>query len=113
MKTKLRPSVKKFAELMEMKLRKYDEERGEEGWLGEDFSFEECISRIHDEIMEYEEALESEDLGESCPHCGNTETIRDPYYEGMECEAVDIGNFAMMLWHMAHVKRNEKVDDNA
>jgi len=73
---KLRPALQKFAEAMEIKLRKHDKERGEVGWHEEDFDY--LFDRLQDEM---EELAKVE---------GNSK-----YTQG---ECVDIANFAMMIF---------------
>lgn len=75
MSMKIRPEIQKFAEAMENKLRKHDEERGETGWRGEGFAY--LLDRLEDEVDELK----------------NIETDID---EKEEC--VDIANFAMMIF---------------
>jgi hypothetical protein len=79
----LRPEVYLFALLMEQKLRKHDKERGQTGWH---FDGEESegrrylLNRLKGEVKELEEAMDD------CPPFGS--------FIG---EAVDVGNFAMMI----------------
>ena len=74
----MRISVKRFAEAMEKKLKKYDDERGEDGWNDERIPW--LIERLEDELEELKEAYHGENRTE------------------MKQESIDIGNFAMMIY---------------
>ena len=76
---KLRSTVRSFAEAMELKLRKHDGELGLRGWKDESPGW--LTDRLREELGELESALES-----LCSGIGNPAD-----------EAVDIGNFAMMV----------------
>lgn len=74
----LRPSVRVFAEAMEERLRENDDKGG---WGKNECSIEYLERRLIEEFAEY--------LGEKSCETGNS-----PAWE-----AVDMGNFAMMLFH--------------
>lgn len=78
MSIKMRPSVQRFAEAMERKLRKHDADRGSDGWIDDDPH--DLLERVHDEYMECAFALN-----------------RNGYRKAHK-EAVDIANFAMMVF---------------
>lgn len=75
----LRPEVKWFAEVMESKLRKYDNEKGVSGWKEESRLW--LYSRLVQELLELHEAL--------------TEEI--PLEENILEECADVANAAMMI----------------
>jgi len=98
----LRPCVARFAQEMERRLRYHDDDRGEYGWRDD----EECdckwaLGRIQDEVDEASRPLAETSSCDPCPHCGGTKERPDPDYEDAALEAVDIANFAMMLWDLA------------
>jgi len=75
----LRPEVKWFAEVMESKLRKYDNEKGISGWKEESRLW--LYARLVQELLELHEAL--------------TEEI--PLEENILEECADVANVAMMI----------------
>jgi len=81
MTIKLRPAVQTFAEAMEKKLRKHDKDRGSDGWLNESNNY--LLERAFDEWIELREATQRL----------NTKNTRQ--------EAVDLANFAMMIFDRA------------
>lgn len=78
----LRPEVRKFAERMELKLRKHDTDRGVTGWQSE--STEYLMNQILEEYHELIVAIGS----------GNLYSVCD--------EAADVANFAMMVADVAY-----------
>jgi hypothetical protein len=73
---------------MEQKLRKHDTDRGKEGWH---FEGEESEGRLYLLRRLKEELIELENAMEDCPPKGT-------FYS----EAIDIGNFAMMISYFDH-----------
>ncbi len=73
----MRESVKKFAVQMENVLKKYDDERGETGWIEESIQF--LINRANEELKEMQIAFED---------CDPIKLNR---------EAIDTANFCMMI----------------
>ena len=84
----LRPEVLLFALSMEHKLRKHDKDRGKEGWH---FEGEESEGRLYLLRRLKQELIELEDAMDDCPPKGT-------FYS----EAIDIGNFAMMISYFDH-----------
>lgn len=78
-KMELRPSVRKFAELMELKLRGNDYKGGWEGC-----STQYLWDRLNDEMDELDEALGEFD-------CSKNKTKK------IAMESADVANFAMMI----------------
>ena len=74
-----RQQVRKMADQMERRLLLHDDDRGNEGWLGEDFFFLE--RRLREEVFELMTAI----------YC------RTSTPEEIWAEAADVANFAMML----------------
>lgn len=81
----LRPAVRDFAEAMEMKLRTHDKDRGSDGWL-EDCAHVLC-DRLDDEARELRKALGV-----------TTMSVDADHPKAAKKEAVDVANFAMMVW---------------
>ncbi len=84
----MRPEVLLFALSMEQKLRKHDKDRGKEGWHfdGEASEGREyLVRRLDDEVKELKESMDD------CPPFGS-------FY----WEAIDVGNFAMMISYFDH-----------
>lgn len=82
---KIRPSVRRFAEMMEMRLRMYDEERGKLGWLYPKIAHPAWLmGRADEELLKVQHALDKRAPG----HNWRTEVIT---------ESLDVANFMMML----------------
>lgn len=79
---RLRPSVEKFAQAMEEKLRKHDADRGPSGWSGD--GVERLFDRLSDESNELFDAIYVDDSADE-----------------VMSEATDVGNFAMMIFDEA------------
>lgn len=90
----LRPEVRWFAEQMELKLRLNDHKGG---WV--DCDTEYLLSRLKDEYVELEEALNI-----SCPHCGRR--MSPGNITNVLSECLDIANFALMIAD-THDKEND------
>jgi hypothetical protein len=78
----LRPAVRRFAEAMERALRKHDGDRGRRGWAKD--GRRALFRRLQEELDELEFAL-----GDYSPR------------RELRKEAVDVGNFAMMLFDVS------------
>ena len=74
----MRVEVKKFAEMMELKLRRHDRKRGPAGWKDEEPLW--LLARLKEEVAELEKAVVAGSTGILVRH-----------------EAADVGNFAMMI----------------
>lgn len=82
----LRPEVRKFAYLMERKLREHDSEKGSDGWKKDNTSalinrVDEEIAELHSEIIEIKE---DHFIGRICN------------FENFKNEAIDVANMSMM-----------------
>lgn len=82
----MRDHVKIFAEQMEEKLQSKDKEYGIEGYMTLDCSTAFLILRLESEFYELLDSLNQNNQA------------------GIEKEAVDIANFAMMIYHKARRK---------
>lgn len=87
---KLRSAVRAFAEAMERKLQQRDDRPG---WESE--SLEWLANRLQDEQLELDVVFDSTFIREAA------------FYRRIAEEAVDIANFAMMLWDNATRKLRE------
>ena len=76
--TELRRTVNGFAHEMEKKLRKFDQDRGMQGW--EDAGYMYLFQRMDEEMIELLEAFESRDV------------------EKIMSECIDVANFGMMIY---------------
>lgn len=81
----LRPELKTFAEVMEIYLRLNDPNGG---WKDE--SLEYLFNRLEDEVSEMRTALSNPD-----------------FPEGIQTECVDIANFAMMIFDVLSIRRDQ------
>jgi hypothetical protein len=77
----LRPAVQRFAEEMEKRLAVHDDDRGADGWKGEDTWW--LLDRAKEELTELERSM-----GHSPSPRKYREVIR---------EAADVANFCMMI----------------
>jgi hypothetical protein len=84
MNNQIRPSVKKFAETMESKLRKNE---GKGGWQDESYAY--LIQRLREEVDELETELISQP--------GSLHFSRSVWEKRVIEEAADVGNFALMI----------------
>ena len=99
---KLRKTLQKFAELQELKLRKYDKSRGSRGWKTDEV--EDLFARIADELAEaIEELWGDEDkvlrfllysLADKLRRKHTFGKIKNP--QRLAEELADIANFCMM-----------------
>lgn len=78
----IRDPLREFAEAQEVTLREHDWDRGRLGWRTSDMDF--LLHRLKEEVAELEQAIANP---------------RDCY--GIMREAVDVANFAMMIWDVA------------
>jgi NTP pyrophosphatase (non-canonical NTP hydrolase) len=83
----VRPAVAKFAIAMEKKLRKHDGDRGKDGWQDITYTPSWLFERLQQEAEELDKALNHS---------------RRPYtkttVKSIRREAVDVANFAMMIF---------------
>lgn len=103
---KLRPSVQKFAEQMEAKLREHDTDKGRTGWRDEDVDY--LAQRLVEEARELAEAI-----GGRCKACSHPIFTYSTAEEAIQ-EAVDVANMAMMVAEILERRGldwAEKVDD--
>ncbi len=84
---KLRPSVQRFAQAMEAKLRENDFKGG---WSAD--TVESLVHRLDDEVKELKEAL-----GLACDSCGTGGSHSPDSPSAILEEAADVANFAMMI----------------
>ncbi|MCP4488980.1 MAG: hypothetical protein GY820_16960 [Gammaproteobacteria bacterium] len=75
-----REFVNNFAEAMERKLQKHDDEKGDTGWLDNNCPVKFLLSQLKEELEELEDSI--------------AEVM--PEHARQEC--VDVANFAMMIW---------------
>lgn len=76
----IRKPVRRFAELMELRLRIYDKERGRQGWLHPMLHPAYIMSRADEELIEVQDALD-----------------RHATREDVVAECADVANFMMMM----------------
>jgi hypothetical protein len=91
---KLRPALRRFAEAMEMELRRLDRQRGKKGWRRDDFegslheNMATVIGMLHDQHLKLLVA-------------GLPEEEADLINSVRDNAAVDIANLAMMIYDLA------------
>lgn len=85
---KLRPSVQWFAEQMEEKLRKHDDDYGKDGWLDPYCSFMQLKRGFNNEIIEFGRSLNQYIFNDSTCAKLQEDAIK---------ECADVANFAMMI----------------
>ncbi len=88
MSGELRPEVSEFAQAMEAKLRTHDDDRGDE-W--KEMSIRSLRLRLYGEVRELQEAIDKFE---------RTVEIDPAALELVRAEAVDVANFAMMIWNV-------------
>lgn len=85
---KIRPSVRRFAEMMEMRLRMYDAEKGKRGWLHPQMMHPAWLMSCMDEELVELHNKWDERHTPKYSHMWRKEVI---------AEALDVANYAMML----------------
>jgi hypothetical protein len=87
-----RPSVRRFSEAMELKLKANDHKGG---WHNMPLWY--LLARLKEETIELEAALERAELSET-----------QVAFEAAMQEAVDVSNFCMMIWEVIELRMKEK-----